>query len=304
MQDSLTDEQLQKLENVLAINLHGMEVREECTQLVTSERHWERILKLYIASKRLENCAESTLLAYNRCITLLFQGINKKIHEITTNDLRYYLAIYQERRKISLAYLETLRHNISGFFSWATDEGYINRNPARRLKRVKVPQKIKKPYTAEEREHLKDVAKTERDRFLTTLVSFAVMMTVDHGAAKLCTHFIELVTEVRHLIGTVLITSNDLINRVYNDRYIILLCCPSDQLWCKLIHRYRLSSKVPDINILQVVWDIAKGLIYIFKTVKTARPVKLQVHVHHTSLRTMPLQPLLALCYSDTQFYL
>ena len=94
MQDSLTDEQLQKLENVLSINLHGMEVREECTQLVTSERHWERILKLYIASKRLENCAESTLLAYNRCITLLFQGINKKIHEITTNDLRYYLAMY------------------------------------------------------------------------------------------------------------------------------------------------------------------------------------------------------------------
>ena len=39
MQDSLTDEQLQKLENVLAINLHGLEVKEECTQLVTSERH-------------------------------------------------------------------------------------------------------------------------------------------------------------------------------------------------------------------------------------------------------------------------
>ena len=55
MQDSLTDEQLQKLENVLAINLHGLEVKEECTQLVTSERHWERILKMYIASKRLES---------------------------------------------------------------------------------------------------------------------------------------------------------------------------------------------------------------------------------------------------------
>ena len=54
MQDSLTDEQLQKLENVLAINLHGLEVKEECTQLVTSERHRERILKMYIASKSLE----------------------------------------------------------------------------------------------------------------------------------------------------------------------------------------------------------------------------------------------------------
>lgn len=163
MQDSLNDEQLQKLENVLAINLHGLEVREECTQLVTSERHWEKILKMYIASKRLENCAESTLLAYKRCITLLFETINKKIYEITTNDLRYYLAVYQEQRHISLAYLETLRHYINSFFTWAADEGYINRNPSRRLKRVKVPQKLKKPYTAEEREQLKDLAKTERD---------------------------------------------------------------------------------------------------------------------------------------------
>lgn len=78
MQDSLTDEQLQKLENVLAINLHGMEVREECTQLVTSERHWERILKLYIASKRLENCAESTLLAYNRALHYYFRELIRK----------------------------------------------------------------------------------------------------------------------------------------------------------------------------------------------------------------------------------
>ena len=45
---------------------------------------------------------------------------------------------------------------------------------------------------------------------LTALISFAVMMTVDHGTAKLCTHFIELVTEVRHLIGTVLITAKEI----------------------------------------------------------------------------------------------
>lgn len=163
MQDSLTDEQLNKLENVLAINLHGQEVREECTQLVTSERHWEKILKMYLACKRLENCSESTIDAYRRRMTALFESLNKKLHEITANDLRYYLAIYQEQRKISLSYLETLRHYISSFFSWATDEGYINRDPSRRLKKVKVPQMLKKPYTAEEREHLKDIARTERD---------------------------------------------------------------------------------------------------------------------------------------------
>lgn len=78
MQDSLDDEQLRMLENVLALNLHGMEIKEECTQLVTSERHWEKILRMYIASKRLENCAESTLIAYRRCITMLFEGRLRK----------------------------------------------------------------------------------------------------------------------------------------------------------------------------------------------------------------------------------
>ena len=45
MQDILTNEQLQHLENVLAIEFHGVEVREECTQLVTSEIHWQKILR-------------------------------------------------------------------------------------------------------------------------------------------------------------------------------------------------------------------------------------------------------------------
>lgn len=38
MQDVLTNEQLQHLENVLAIEFHGIEIQEECTQLVTSEK--------------------------------------------------------------------------------------------------------------------------------------------------------------------------------------------------------------------------------------------------------------------------
>ena len=80
MQDSLTDEQLQKLENVLAINLHGMEVREECTQLVTSERHWERILKLYIASKRWKTAQN---LHYWRTIGALHYYFRELIRKFT-----------------------------------------------------------------------------------------------------------------------------------------------------------------------------------------------------------------------------
>lgn len=170
MAPELTDEQLQKLENVLVMQLHGLKVEEECTELAISDDGWDRILRLYIASKRLENCAESTLENYGRCIRMLMQALGKNLPDITTNDLRYYLAAYQHQRKISMSYMETLRHYISSFFSWAADEGYISHNPARRLKRVKVPQKIKKPYTAAEREHLKDIAKTQRDLAIMELL--------------------------------------------------------------------------------------------------------------------------------------
>lgn len=44
MQDILSNEQLQHLENVLAIEFHGIEVQEECTQLVTSKFTGRRFL--------------------------------------------------------------------------------------------------------------------------------------------------------------------------------------------------------------------------------------------------------------------
>ena len=94
MAECLTDDQLRKLENTLVMQLHGLKVEEECTDLVVSERHWEKVLRLYIASKRLENCAESTLENYERCVRMMMQALNKKLPDITTNDLRYYLAVY------------------------------------------------------------------------------------------------------------------------------------------------------------------------------------------------------------------
>ena len=95
MQADLSQEQLQKLENVLVIKTHGLMLQEEHTDLIISERHWEKALRLYLASKRLENCSEGTLDAYSRCIRMLMTTLNKRLQEITTNDLRYYLAMYQ-----------------------------------------------------------------------------------------------------------------------------------------------------------------------------------------------------------------
>lgn len=87
MQEVLEDEQLQKLENTLYINFHGTRVEEECTQLVTSESHWEKVLKLFVASKRLENCADGTVSRYAECVTKMIEYLHKRFEDITTNDI-------------------------------------------------------------------------------------------------------------------------------------------------------------------------------------------------------------------------
>ena len=163
MQEVLDNEQLQKLENVLVLEFHNIEVKQECTDLVTSERHWEKILRTFLASKRIENCSEGTLKSYNDCVTRLITSLNKRLQDITTNDIRYYLAMYQETRKISMSYLDTIRRYLSSFFAWVSDEGYIPKNPMRRLKKIKVPQVIKKPFTQAEMEHLRCSAECQRD---------------------------------------------------------------------------------------------------------------------------------------------
>lgn len=170
MADDLPPETLRHLENVLVIKLQGVKIEVERTELVVSERHWEKVLRTWLATKRLENCSDGTLGNYGRCLRMLLQRLNKRLREITTNDLRYYLAVYQEERRVSLSYMETIRHYICSFFGWAADEGYIGSNPARRIKRIKVPQSVKKPYSAEELEALKRNSLRQRDLAIMELL--------------------------------------------------------------------------------------------------------------------------------------
>ena len=132
-----------------------------------------------------------------------------------------------------------------------------------------------------------------------------MVVAIDHCTAKLCTHLVKLVTEVRHLVRTVLISCDDLIDRVNDDGNIVLFCSPPDQFWCQLIHRDRLTSQIPDIDVLQVLWLFyTHSCIHIFETVQTACPVKFQVDIQHFSLCTVPFQPLLPLCNRHAQLNL
>lgn len=168
MQPVLDEEQVRMLESTLLIKLHGVTVTEEHTELTVSERSWEWYLLKFCADKRIENCAESTLAGYCRFIRKMYCSIRKPIEQVTAEDLRYYIALYQYRhgkeKPLSLSYMNDMRHCFSSFFGWAYAMEYIGRDPSRGIRKIRVPEKILEPYTENDRITLMEAAKTDRDQ--------------------------------------------------------------------------------------------------------------------------------------------
>ena len=53
-----------------------------CNQRITL-----RESKLFVASKRLENCADGTVSRYAECVTKMIEYLHKRFEDITTNDI-------------------------------------------------------------------------------------------------------------------------------------------------------------------------------------------------------------------------
>ena len=88
MAPELSLEALQKLEAVLVTRLRDVRLEAESRELVVADRHWEKVLRTWLATKRLENCSLGTLANYGRAIKMMLERLNRRLRDITTSDLR------------------------------------------------------------------------------------------------------------------------------------------------------------------------------------------------------------------------
>lgn len=123
VQSLLDDQQLQAVQDALCIQLNSYEVQERSTELTVVDNAPDSMLAKYIATKRIEGKAESTIKRYYDTCYMMIHEICKPLHEITTYDLRYYLAVYKEQRKISNRTLDGMRRCFSSFFLLAFCRG-------------------------------------------------------------------------------------------------------------------------------------------------------------------------------------
>lgn len=159
----LDREQISILGRVLSVELHDCSIRKESREVIPYNGNADRILCRFLAVKQLAGCSEETIKSYSFHLKKLILNLRKPLNEIKTNDIRYYLADYKERKKVSNVTLDNIRLCFSSFFSWMQDEGLISKNPMRRIGRIKAEKVIKKPFSDEDLEKLRMSCKRERD---------------------------------------------------------------------------------------------------------------------------------------------
>ena len=160
----LDPDQLGKVKTALYMVLNRYEVKPKSTELRTVDDSWRGDLERFCERKRLAGKSEATIERYRYVLTYLLTYIGKPVRDITDGDLNEYIETYKHVRKVSNSTLEGVRLCISSFFTWMHERGYIAKNPSRGVDPIKVPKKVKRSYSDEELEKIKQACKTLRDK--------------------------------------------------------------------------------------------------------------------------------------------
>lgn len=163
MADYLSIAQMKKLQEVLIKNLSEDEPKKE--QIPN-----ENYLKMFIDAKRIEGCSERTLHYYNLTVSQLLSFVTVPVRKMTTDEIRGYLAEYQQRNNCSKVTVDNVRRNISSFFSWLEEEDYILKSPMKRIHKIKTKQPVKEIISDEMIERLRDNCKCVRDLAMIDLL--------------------------------------------------------------------------------------------------------------------------------------
>ena len=133
MKDILIPKQLDELSSVLVNELTKYDIVERGSDEDVRNKENAQLLDVFISSKKIEGCSDKTIAYYRASIEKLILAVEKNVCEITTNDIRCYLAEQQETRGLSKVTIDNLRRIYSSFFSWLEDEDYITKSPERRI---------------------------------------------------------------------------------------------------------------------------------------------------------------------------
>lgn len=168
----IKDENFDDAKLQITIALSKYEILEKETSVIVYEGDRnELIVQRFLAAKLAAGCSARTISYYGKEARHILQAIGKQYDEVTTDDLRLYIAIRIGKDKVTKATANNERRVISSFYTWLQKEEILLKNPMAKLEPIRVKKQKKKAFAMIDIEKIRTGCRSNRERALIEVLA-------------------------------------------------------------------------------------------------------------------------------------
>lgn len=164
------DSWLRLLRDELSELLMHYTIQPVSTELTVYEGYIPQCFAAYCVTKKIEGASDETMRNYMIRLKEFFRQMDKPLEDITANDVRAFLYTYQKEHHICNRTLDSIRSVLGSFFSWASGEGYIQKNVMLVVKPIKYEKREREALTEYELELLRAACHTLCDEAMVEVL--------------------------------------------------------------------------------------------------------------------------------------
>lgn len=132
------------IKSKLTIILNDYEIEQRHTEIaIVDEDEIPKYIRLFLINKKVAGRTDRTIQQYKAELERFFREVQKSPLEITSDDIKLFLAKKEVRDNVSKVYQCNILRVLSSFYQWMIKEEYLLKNPMNKIDEIKVP-KIKK----------------------------------------------------------------------------------------------------------------------------------------------------------------
>lgn len=153
-------QQVNQIKEILILEMKDVDIKYKEKTLTVAGNETSQVIKKFIACKKLAGLTDRSLKAYLSELAMFFKNINKSYTSITTDDVRIYLAM--SRQNNNETSIDNKRRYLNSFFDWCFNEELIERNPVKKINKIKSKKQVKEAFSDIEIEKMRSVLNYEK----------------------------------------------------------------------------------------------------------------------------------------------
>ena len=171
MEQDLGGSELKRLKDVLTVECSKYSITEQKNEVVIYDETSDiAAYRQFFVSKKIQGLSNGTLNLYMHTINLFMRSARKPFSDVTTNDIRLFIANREMIDNVSKGTLARERGCIVRFFKWLCNEEYIAKDPGTRVEAIKVPKRKKQEFSELEIEKLRSVTANSKEALVIELL--------------------------------------------------------------------------------------------------------------------------------------